>query len=149
MRTILLIFQITTVRSAWMFLVFSAGFLLGVLYLVFTEADFVEGDPFVWVHRGAVAVLSVYVGVAGFALFTEKGRKIVSELERTPRERTVIWYVKAFFACYAVAGAVFIILMPVTMIFGEAGDEFLVEYFYLFWGVAMLAAFPLIYKYLK
>jgi hypothetical protein len=150
MRTILRIFQITSVRTAWLFFLFSMGFLLYVLYLVFTEADIAARDPFEGVHRIAVAVLAVYVSVAGFALFTEEGRKIVSAFEHTPRRRTLAWYVKALFACVAVAIAISIACMPLAaIVLGSAADDFLGEYFYALWGAAMLVAFPFVYRYLK
>lgn len=107
MTRILSLFQIKTVRSAWVFLVGSGLMFAFGAYQALTSPTYPLGDP-----RGSFevsfflfwfVVLGAYIAVASGALFSVRGRAYLAAQEKIPIKdnRTVLWYIKFLFACYA------------------------------------------------
>lgn len=157
MTRILSLFQIKTVRSAWIFLIGSGLMFAFGAYQAFTSHAFPLGDP-----RGNLevtfflfwfVVLGAYISVASWALFSVKGRAYLSTQAKIPirGNRTVLWYIKFLFACYAAAFATMMLLGVLSLPFvGYAGLEAM---FSPSSGLNLLitglAWSPLIFRYLK
>jgi len=130
MKRILSLFQIKTVRSAWVFLVGSGLMLAFGAYMVLTSPTYPPDGPmgnfevtffFFW-----LAVLGSYVLIASWALFSVRGRAYLAEQEQITIKgnRTILWYIKLLFACYASALATMILLGVLSLPFaGYAGLE--------------------------
>lgn len=156
-KRILHLFQIKTVRSAWVFLIGSVLMFMFGAYQALTSPAYPQGDPrgnfettffSIW-----IVVVGVYMAVASWALFSARGRAYLSEQELIPirGNRTILWYIKFFFACYAAAFATVMFLGVLSLPFvGFAGIEAMFSPgsgIYLL--IAALVWSPLIYKYLK
>jgi len=98
-------------------------------------------------------VSGTYMAIASWALFNEKGRAYLREQEQIPTKgnRSILWFVKFLFACYAAAFATVMLLGVLALPFaGYAGLKAMFShnsgmYFLivgLFWS-------PLIFRYLK
>jgi hypothetical protein len=157
MTRILTLFQIKTVRSAWVFFFGSALLVLFGAYQAATSPAYPSGDPrrdfditflSFWFVIGAV-----YMGIASWALFSEKGRRYLEAQEQIPIKgnRTILWYIKFLFACYAAALATMMFLGVLSLPFaGFAGLEAMFSpNIGLYLLVAGLVWSPLIFRYLK
>lgn len=158
MTRILSLFQIKTVRSAWVFLVGSALMLAFGVYEAIEYGAYPLGDP-----RGnfEMAFLSfwfvvagLYIAIASRALFSAEGRAFLAAQEKIPIQgnRTVLWFVKFLFACYAAAFATLMFLGVLSLPF--AGFAVLFEAMFsaktsLYLLIAGLVWSPLIFRYLK
>ena len=157
MKRILVLFQIKTIRSAWVFLVGSVLLFAFGAYQALTSPAYPHSDP-----RGNFAVsffsiwfvvLGIYIAVASWALFSDRGRAYLTEQEYIPIKgnRKVLWYIKFLFACYAAAFATVMLLGVLSLPFvGFVGIEAMFSpgsgIYLLF---AALVWSPLIYRYLK
>ena len=150
-------FQIKTVRSAWVFLFGSALlFLFGAYQAAFSPA-FPPGDPGrdfeITFLSFWFLIAGIYMAVASWALFSAKGREHLEAQEQIPIKgnRTMLWYVKFLFACYAAAFATMIFLGILSLPFaGYAGLEAMFSpNSGLYLLIAALLWSPLIFRYLK
>ena len=157
MTRILSLFQIKTVRSAWVFLVGSALMFAFGAYQALTSPAYPLGDP-----RGNFevtfflfwfVVLGAYIAVASWTLFSVRGRAYLAAQEEIPIKgnRTVLWYIKFLFACYAAAFATMMLLGVLSLPFaGYAGLEAMFSpNSGLYLLIAGLVWSPLIFRYLK
>lgn len=157
MTRILSLFQIKTVRSAWVFLVGSGLMFAFGAYQALTSPAYPLGDP-----RGNFevtfflfwfVVLGAYIAVASWALFSVRGRAYLAAQEKIPIKgnQTVLWYIKFLFACYAAAFATMMLLGVLSLPFaGYAGLEAMFSpNSGLYLLIAGLVWSPLIFRYLK
>ena len=157
MKRILSLFQIKTARSAWVFLVGSGLMFAYGAYQAFSLPAFALSDPgdrfqitffSLW-----FVVFGAYMAIAGWALFSVRGRACLAEQEEIPIKgnRTVIWYIKFVFACYAAAFATMILLGVLSFPF--TGYAWLEAMFSPGGGIYLLIVgliwSPLIFRYLK
>jgi hypothetical protein len=155
MTRILLLFQIKTVRSAWVFLIGSGVMFLFVIYLnsPYSSARSSESNFLVIFDIAWFLITAAYVGIASWALFSEEGRAFLTTQEQIPIEgnRTVLWYIKFLFACYAagIASAIFLSVVALPIV-GYAGIEAMFGKEGLF-GILLLSLLwsPLIFRHLK
>jgi len=157
MTRILSLFQIKSVRSAWVFLLGSGLMFVFGTYQAVTFPSYPSGDP-----RGNFEttfflfwflVAGTYIAIASWALFSVKGRAYLTAQEKIPLKgnRTVLWYPKFLFACCAAAFATImllgILLLPFT---GYAGLEVMFgPESSLYFLIAGLFWSPLVFRYLK
>jgi hypothetical protein len=156
MSHLLSLFQIKTVRSAWVFL-FGSGLMF--LFGIYQAASFSVYSPSAESGFGAVffsvwfVVIGAYMALASWGLWSANGRAFLIAQERIPvrGNRTVFWYLKFLFACYAAAfGTVFLCGVLSLAFIGTAGLEAMFKPeggFYLL--AAGLAWSPLVFRYLK
>ena len=157
MSRILSLFQIKTVRSAWAFFIASTLlFLLGVYQAVASSFAW-SNDPgqefditflLFWFF-----ILGMYIAIASWALFSKKGREFLETQQQVPirGNRTVLWYLKFLFACYAAAFATMLLLGILSLPFaGYAGlDAMFSPNSALYLLAAALVWSPLIFRHLK
>ena len=157
MVRILSLFQIKTARSAWVFLVGSGLMFVFGAYQVITSPSYPPGDP-----RGNFEttffsfwflVAGTYIAIASWALFSIRGRAYLTAQEKIPIKgnRTVVWYLKFLFACYAAAFATMMLLGVLSLPFaGYAGLEAMFSpESGLYLLIAGLVWSPLVFRYLK
>ena len=157
MTRILSLFQIKTVRSAWVFLVGSGLMFAFGAYQALTSPAYPLGDPRnnfeVTFFLFWFVVLGAYIAIASWALFSVRGRAYLAAQEQIPIKgnRTVLWYIKFLFACYAAAFATMMLLGVLSLPFaGYAGLEAMFSpNSGLYLLVAGLVWSPLIFRYLK
>lgn len=153
MERILGLLQLGSRRAAKIFLVGSATLFLYGAYqaLVYgISGTGVLGLPFfaLW-----FVVTGGGVGVAVWALFSERGRSSVAAVGRrtVAGRRGVLWYLKFFLACYAAALATVIVGSVMAMPFigssGLSGAEESKFGFYLL--LAAIGWAPVMFRYLK
>lgn len=157
MPTILRLFQIKTIRSAWVFLVGSGLlFIFGMYQIAITL--FFRPNQFIYSFEITalsfwLLVTGAYMAIASWALFSQKGRTYLETEEQIPIKgnRGVLWGLKFMFACYAAAFATMMLLGILVLPFaGYAGLEAMFSPssgLYLF--IAGLLWSPLIFRYLK
>jgi len=128
MTRILLLFQIKTVRSAWVFLIGSGAMFLFVIYLnsPYSSSRSLESSFSVIFDIALFLITGAYTAIASWALFSEEGRAFLTTQEQIPIKgnRTVLWYIKFLFACYAagIASAIFLSVVALPIV-GYAGIE--------------------------
>ena len=157
MTRILSLFQIKTVRSAWIFLFGSALLFLFGAYQTALSPAFSPGDPGrdfeITFFSFWFLIAGIYMAVACWALFSAKGREYLEAQEQIPIKgnRTILWYVKFLFACYAAAFATMMFLGILSLPFaGYAGLEAMFSpNSGLYLLIAALVWSPLIFRYLK
>jgi hypothetical protein len=155
MTRILSLFQIKTVRSAWVFLVGSGLLLLFGAYQAFKAPHIPSGDAgeFFVIISFWFLVAGAYMAIASWALFSEKGRAYLETQEQMPIKgnRGVLWFLKFLFACYAAAFATTMLLGILALPF--AGFDGLEAMFGPNSGMYLLVTglvwSPLIFRYLK
>jgi len=123
LEALLSIFQIKTVRSAWVFLAGSSLlFLFGVYQAIRYSSEIYSFNAIyysVW-----FLISGVYIGLASWALITTKGREYLAAQERIPFKRTMLWYLKFLIACYGMAfGSLILIGILSLPFFGYAGFD--------------------------
>jgi hypothetical protein len=157
MTRILGLFQIKTVRSAWVFLFGSALlFLFGIFQMVMFPAH-TASDPGrdfeITFLSFWFLIAGIYMAVASWALFSARGREYLEAQELIPIKgnRTILWYIKFLFACYAAALATMMFLGVLSLPFaGFAGLEAMFSSnFGLYMLIAGLVWSPLIFRHLK
>ena len=157
MTRILSLFQIKTVRSAWAFLFGSALLFLFGVYQAALSPAYQPDDPGKNFENVFLSfwclVTGLYMMVASWALFSTKGREYLKAQEQIPVKgnRTILWYFKFLFACYAVAFATMMFLGILSLPFaGYAGlDAMLSQNIGLYLLIAGLVWSPLIFRNLK
>jgi hypothetical protein len=157
MTRILALFQIKTLRSAWVFLLGSALLFLFGIYQAATSTAYPLGDPVrnfeITFFSFWFLILVSYMAVASWALFSARGREYLEAQEQIPIKgnRTILWYVKFLFACYAASFATLLFLGVVSLPFaGSAGlDAMFSPNSGLYLLTAGLVWSPLIFRYLK
>lgn len=157
MKWILSLFQIKTVRSAWVFLVGSGlMFAFGAYQALTSPADPLDdprGNFEVTFFLLWFVVLGLYIAVASWALFSATGRTYLTAQENISvgGGRTVLWYFKFLFACCAAAFATMMLLGVLSLPFaGYAGLEAMFSpNSELYLLIAGLAWSPLIFRYLR
>lgn len=98
-------------------------------------------------------VVGAYMAIAGWALFSTKGREFLEAEQQMPTRgnRTVLWYLKFLLACYAAAFATMLLLGILSLPF--AGYASLEAMFSPSAGLYLLIAglvwSPLIFRHLK
>lgn len=157
MTRILSLFQIKTVRSAWVFFVGSGLLFVFGVYQAFKAPLIPSGDPGAYFVMASLSlwllVAGLYMGIASLALFSEKGRAYIEVQEQMPIKgnRGVLWFLKFLFACFAAAFATIMLLGVLALPFaGFSGFEALFSSnsgLYLL--VAGLVWSPLIFRFLK
>ena len=157
MTRILSLFQIKTVRSAWVFLFGSALLFIFGAYQVALSPAYAPGDPrrnfeFTFLSFWFL-IAGIYIAIASWALFSAKGRKYLEAQEQIPirGNRTILWYLKFLLACYAAAFATLTLLGVLLLPFaGYAGLEAMVSTNSgLYFLITGLVWSPLIFRYLK
>lgn len=130
MTRILSLFQIKTVRSAWVFLIGSGLLFVFGAYQATMAPSHPAGEPGAYFEITFLSfwflVSGAYMAVASWALFNEKGRAYLQAQEQLPIKgnRTILWYLKFLFACYAAAFATMMLLGVLALPFaGYAGLE--------------------------
>jgi len=130
MAWILSLFQIKTVRSAWVFLFGSALLLLFGVYQAVSSSATQPSNPGrdfeITFLSFWFLILGTYMAIASYALFTEKGREFLEAQKQIPisSNRTVLWFLKFLFACYAAAFATILLLGLLSLPFaGYVGIE--------------------------
>mgnify|MGYP001821619564 CR=1 FL=1 len=130
MTRILTLLQIKTTRSAWVFLVGSGLLFLFGLYQVLTTPSIPSAEPGAYFEITFMSfwflASGAYMAIASWALFNEKGRAYLQAQEQMPIKgnRTILWYLKFLFACYAAAFATMMLLGILALPFaGYAGLE--------------------------
>lgn len=157
MIRILSLFQIKTVRSAWVFLVGSGLLFVFGVFQAFKAPHIPSGEPgaaFVIVSLSFwFLVAGAYMAIASWALFSAKGRAYLESQEQIPIKgnRGILWFLKFIFACYASAFASMMLMGVLALPF--AGFSGLEEIFSQNSGTYLLVAglvwSPLIYRHLK
>ena len=151
MTRILGLFQIKTVRSAWVFLVGSGLLFIFGAYLAATAPQ----D-----HKTPIAFLSfwffvslTYMAIASWVLFSKEGRNYLKAQEQIPIKgnRGILWFLKFLFACFAASLATIMLLSFLTLPFTsysvqEAMFGPLSRFYLLIIGLIWS---PLIFRYLK
>ena len=155
MTRILLLFQIKTFRSAWVFLIGSGAMFLFVVYLnsPYSSSRSSVSSFSVMLDIALFLIAGAIMTIASWALFSEEGRAFLTTQEQIPIKgnRTVLWYIKFLFACYAagVASAMFLSLMALPIV-GYAGIEAMFsKQGLLYILLPSLLWSPLIFRYLK
>jgi len=155
MTRILLLFQIKTVRSAWVFLIGSGAMFLFVVYLnsPYSSSGSSESGFSVIFDIALFLITGAYTAIASWALFSEEGRVFLTTQEQIPIKgnRTVLWYIKFLFACYAagIASAIFLSVMALPIV-GYAGIESMFSNQGLLYILLLsLLWSPLIFRHLK
>jgi hypothetical protein len=151
MTRILSLFQIKTVRSAWVFLAGSGLlFAFGVYQAVTAPKDLEIPTAFLMFW---FLVSLTYMVIASWALISKKGRSYLKAQEQIPIKgnRGVLWFIKFLFACYAASLATIMLLSILTLPFaGYSVQQAMFGPFiglYLF--ITGLVWAPLIFRYLK
>jgi hypothetical protein len=157
MTRILNLFQIKTIRSAWVFLVGSGLlFIFGVYQALSspTSPSGAFGDYFEIIFFSFWFFVSgSYMAIACWALFSAKGRLYLETQEKIPirGNREILWYLKFLFACFAAAFATMMLIGVLALPFaGYAGLEIMSSPnrgLYLL--ITGLIWSPLIFRYLK
>ena len=157
MTRILSLFQIKTVRSAWVFLVGSGLLFVFGAYQALKAPRVTSGEPGEYFEITFLSfwflVAGAYMAIASWALFSEKGRTYLETQEQIPIKgnRGVLWFLKFLFACYAAAFATMMLLGVLALPF--AGFSGLEAMFSPNSGMYLLVAglvwSPLIFRYLK
>lgn len=157
MTQLLSLLQIKTVRSAWVFLVGSAlMFVFGAYQAVVSSAHaLAEARSHFDILFFAVwfFLTGAYVGIASWALYSTEGRAFLVAQENVPVKgnRTVFWYLKFLFACYAAAFATLFLWGILSLPFaGYVGLEAMMspESGFYFLAAGLVWA-PMIFRYLK
>lgn len=157
MTHILALFQIKTVRSAWVFLIGSGIMFIFGAYQGISNFTFSLNDPDGQIKTILllpwVIVTGLYISIASWALYSVKGRSFLESQEQIPIKgnRTILWYIKFLFACYASALATLMLLGVLALPF--VGHVVLDSMFSHNSGMYfLLAGFtwsPLIFRHLK
>ena len=98
-------------------------------------------------------VTSLYMAVASWALFSTNGKRYIKNQEQIPIKgnRTLLWYIKFLFACYAAALATVMVLG--VLLFPVVGPVALEAPFTKHGGTYLLFSgliwSPLIFRHLK
>ncbi len=147
--------QIKTARSAWIFLFGSAAMFLFAAYIGFGGVSS-SGEP----SRASLSIIApwllltgFYMAVAVWTLKSARGQRYLAiEQERvTYSKRTLLWYGKFLFACYAAAFASMMLLGVLALPFAEY-RVFEAMFRPGVGGYVLLLGFfwaPLIFRYLK
>ena len=157
MERILDFFQIITPRSARLFSIGSVAlFVFGIFACRYALMS--------GLYRGSLSYLitfysiwflvtGAYIGLGGWALFSEKGRSFLSEArkESSPGRRSPFWYLRFLFACFGIAFAtillmstVFLLLLGPTVL-----DKLIVTDGWIYLTAFAFLWAPFIYKHLK
>jgi len=157
MAWILRFFQIKTVRAAWVFLFGSALLFLFGIYQAALSIAASPSDPGrdfeITFFAFWFLVIGTYMAIASWALFSARGRAFLEAQQQVPIKgnRTILWYAKFLFACYAAAFATMLLLGVLSLPFaGYAGLEAMFTAnsgWYLL--VAGLVWSPLVFRHLK
>jgi hypothetical protein len=157
MTRILSLFQIRTVRSAWVFLIGSGIMFIYGAYQALTSPPLPTEEPrddFEIVFFSFwFLITGIYMAIAAWALFSVKGRSYLATQEQIPTKgnRTLLWYIKLLFACYAAAFATMMLWGVLSLPFaGYAGLEAMFSpKSGLYLLIVGLVWSPLIFRYLK
>lgn len=157
MTRILSLFQIKTVRSAWVFLIGSGLLFIFGAFQVVTDPQLPEEESAKYFEIIFLSfwffVSGAYMAIASWALFSEKGRAYLKAQEQVPIKgnRSILWFLKFLFACYAAAIATVMLLAVLALPFaGYAGlDAMLSHNSGVYFLVVGLFWSPLIFRYLK
>lgn len=100
-----------------------------------------------------VFVFGIYMAIASWALFSNKGRTYLQAQEKIPTKgnRGILWFIKFLVACLAAAFSTQMVLSVLALPFvGTSGfDEILGPNGNLYLSIAGVAWAPLIFRYLK
>lgn len=157
MTRVLWFFQIKTVRSAWVFLLGSVLLMLWGAYIGLSGLREAPDHPEIGleiIFFGVwFAVTGIYISIASWALFSEKGRIYLSEQEKIPIKgnRSFGWFLKFLFGCYAAAFASIMLFGVLALPFiGFRGFDVMFSQDFLLYALPVgIAWSPIIYRYLK
>jgi hypothetical protein len=155
MTRILLLLQIKTVRSAWVFLIGSGAVFLFVVYLnsPYSSSRSSESSFSVIFDIALFLITGAYTAIASWALFSEEGRAFLTTQEQIPIKgnRTVLWYIKFLFACYAagIASAMFLSVVALPIVGYDGIEAMFSKQGLLYILLVSLLWSPLIFRYLK
>ena len=154
---ILNIFQIKTVRSAWIFLASSGVMLVfGIYQILIAWSSYPINNSIASIRIISFLfwflVPSAYIAISSWALFSNEGYAHLTIQEKIPirGNRTILWYIKFLFACYAAALATMMLLGIILLPFiSYAGLDIMFDHNNLYQFIIGLAWSPLIYRYLR
>ena len=101
--------QLKSRRSAWTFFVCSLLLLIiGIIRIpaMNSIAKIHSSNAEYYMIAGWIFISLIYLSIATLALFTERGKMAILNIESSPlNKRGVFWYLKFLIACYALAVA--------------------------------------------
>lgn len=158
---ILRLFQIKTVRSAWVFLVGSVLMFLFPIYILLAHPEQIAPTPAELVSDVAFfsawfVAAGSYIALASWALFSSAGRHYLMELEARPIEaHPTLWplilrVLKVLFASYALTIVTFVaVLLSAFTLDRQDIIEWVVDHLVLFTALSVLCWFPIMWRNLK
>jgi hypothetical protein len=125
MARILKLFQIHTIRSAWVFLIGSGIlFIYGIYQSIIYTNQILNTDITFFIFW--FLITAIYMAIASWALFSEEGKSYLKAQEKAieKSKRNILWYFKFLFSCYAAAFATMILLGVASLPFvGHSGFD--------------------------
>lgn len=157
MTPLLTFFQVKTTRSAWALLAGSVIMLLWGLYVRLGGFSEPPDKAAIELHLTLSVIWGVVTGagivIAGWVLFSEKGRAYLSAQEHLviKGNRTIGWLIKLLLACYGAAFGTWMLLSVLALPFVGYAGFMLLESDYFWTYILLIGVFwsPIFYRYLK